>query len=76
MDLEFISAAFGVIGGAATAGVGIGMARTSIRRNAADIEGLDVRITEHAASDVSQHTQIVQRLTRIETLLERINKRV
>jgi hypothetical protein len=76
MEIDLISVAatfLGVVGGG---GVAWGSARTRIRVVEKTADALDVRVTEHNAADVLQHTIIVQRLTRIETLLEQINKRV
>jgi hypothetical protein len=76
MDIEFISAAFGILAGVSTASIGYGAARTRINRSDKDIISLRDEFGVHIKDDVNMHSNMVQRLSRIEALLEQINKRV
>lgn len=76
MEPELLAMGMTVVGAVAGGGVAWGSARARIRNVETITNDIDITLTEHKAEDVSQHTQIVQRLTRIETLLQQINKRV
>lgn len=53
-----------------------GAARTRLKNVENTARELATRVTKHEDEDVAQHTEIVQRLTRMETLLESIDKRI
>ena len=74
--VEAIAAAVGVLSAAGGAGGAYGAVRTRLRRAETDVDELETKISEHAKADTEQHTEIVQRLTKIETILERIEQKV
>jgi len=75
-NMEIIAAAVGVLGVVAGAGTTWGASRARLARTEEDVLALTKIVGVHQDEDTAQHTSIVQRLTRIETLLTTIDSKL
>jgi len=76
MEIDMLAFGITAVSSVAAAGGAWGATRARIRRTEEDIVDLQDDATAHEKQDIAQHTQIVQRLSSIETLLREIDKRV
>jgi len=74
--MEVIAAAAALLGAVSGAGASYGATRSRINRADRDIVRLNEVISEHTEDDTRAHSEMVQRLTRIETIVERIDRKL
>ena len=76
MAIETVGVLIGIVSFVGGAGGAWGATRSRLHTVERKAEALTQNVRDHEDADVKQHTEIVQRLTRIETLIESIDKRV
>ena len=76
MPLELVALGITVAGSGLTGAAVWGAARTRLNRVEADMRAVEADLVKHKETDTMQHTDMVQRLARIETIVQRIDQKL
>ena len=76
MELEAYHLGMALLGTVTTVGVAWGSTRQTIRTLSKSVDMFDDDLDDHKKLDTKQHTDIIDRLARIETTLAQINSKL